>query len=145
MLWGRYQYKHQLLAEPKILYRLIVYPSMTQMLMQPMTVLRIFFYGRYVRSIQSLQDYLQREKNPGWQWLYHQCRSLKKILGLAGRGFTWVRARNPDADTDISMLTAMKNDSCIDLAGNTDGNLIGVSRTNVIGTAAPSRCPIQIL
>ena len=145
MLWGRYQYKHQLLAEPKILYRLIVYPSMTQMLMQPMTVLRIFFYGRYVRSIQSLQDYLQREKNPGWQWLYHQCRSLKKILGLAGRGFTWLRARNPDADTDISMPTAMKNDSCIDLAGNTDGNLIGVSRTNVIGTAAPSRCPIQIL
>jgi hypothetical protein len=145
MLWGRYQYKHQLLAEPKSLYRLIVYPSITQMLMQPMTVLRIFFYGRYVRNVQSLQDYLQREKNPGWQWLYHQCRSLKKTLGLARQRFIWTRSRNPDAVTDIPVPTAIKNDNYIDLAGNTDGNLIGVSRTNVIGTAAPSRCPMQTL
>jgi len=66
MLWGRYQYKHQFLAKPKILYRLIVYPSITQMLMQPMTVLRIFFYGCYVRSVQSLKNLLQRQENPGY-------------------------------------------------------------------------------
>ena len=62
MLWGRYQYKHQLLAVPKSLYRLIIYPSVPQMLMQPLIVLRIVFQGRYVRSVQWLHDYLKTKK-----------------------------------------------------------------------------------
>jgi len=50
-----------------------------------MTVLRIFFYGCYVRSVQSLKDLLQRQENLGLQWLYRQYRSLKKYLGWLGR------------------------------------------------------------
>ena len=145
MLWGRYQYKHQLLAEPKNLFRLIVYPSVTQMVMQPITVLRMSFYGRYVRSVQWLQDYVQREKNPGWQWFYRQFRYVKKILATARNKFTGPRASNPDTCTDFSLATEVHNHKELDAAGNAAGKVISVSRTNAIGTATPPRCPMQTL
>ena len=82
MLWGRYQYKHQLLAVPKVLYRLTVYPSVVQMLGQPLTVLWIGLRGCYVRGMQCLHYQLESPKNPGWQWIYFRLRALKKILGV---------------------------------------------------------------
>ncbi len=145
MLWGRYQYKHQLLAEPKNLYRLIVYPSFRQMGTQPLTVLRMFFYGRYVRSIHWLQDYLQREKSPGWQWFYRQFRYVKKILSTARNKFIRVRASNPGTGTYFSLTTEVHNNKDIDTAGNAEGNFISATRTNSIGTATPTRCPMQTL
>ena len=145
MLWGRYQYKHQLLAEPKILYRLIVYPSFRQMGAQPLTVLRMFFYGGYVRSIQWLQDYLKKEKNPRWQWFYRQFRCVKKILGTVRNKFIGVRASNPDTGTDFSLATEVHNNRDLDAAGNAAGQVISASRTNAIGTATPARCPMQTL
>ncbi len=143
MLWGRYQYKHQLLAEPKNLYRLIVYPSFIKMGIQPLTVLRMFFYGRYVRSTQWLQSYLQKEKNQGWQWIYHQCRSLKKLLGVARQKFTWVRANNLNTGADVSAATTMNKD--IDMSANAADTLTRTSHTTAIGTATPSRCPMQTI
>jgi len=145
MLWGRYQYKHQLLAEPKNLYRLIVYPSFRQMGTQPLTVLRMFFYGRYVRSVQWLQDYLQREKNSGWQWFYRQFRYVKKILGTVRNKFIAAHASNPGTGIYFSLATEVYNNKDIDTAGNAEGNFISASRTNSIGTATPSRCPMQTL
>ena len=41
LLWGRYQYKNQLLAVPHDLIRLTVYRSRWQMLLMPATVLRL--------------------------------------------------------------------------------------------------------
>jgi hypothetical protein len=41
LLWGRYQYKNQLLAVPHDLIRLTVYRSRFQMLLMPATVLRM--------------------------------------------------------------------------------------------------------
>lgn len=143
MLWGRYQYKHQLLAEPKHLYRLIIYPSLTRMGMQPLTVLRTFFYGRYVRSIQCLQISLQKEKNQGWQWLYHQCRSLKKILGVARKKFTWVSEKNFGSGENMSAAITMNKD--IDLSSNAADTITRDVRTTTIGTATPSRCPMQTI
>ncbi len=145
MLWGRYQYKHQLLAEPKNLYRLIVYPSFRQMGVQPLTVLRMFFYGRYVRSIQWLQDYLQREKNSGWQWFYRQFRYVKKILSTVRNKLIRARASNPGAGTYFSLATEVYINKDLDAAGNAGGNFISASRTNAIGTATPNRCPMQTL
>jgi hypothetical protein len=145
MLWGRYQYKHQLLAEPKNLYRLIVYPSFRQMGTQPLTVLRMFFYGRYVRSVQWLQYYLQREKNLGWKWLYRQFRYVKKILSTARNKFIRPRASNPGTGTYFSLATEVHINKDLDTAGNAEGNFISASRTNAIGTATPTRCPMQIL
>ncbi len=145
MLWGRYQYKHQLLAEPKILYRLVVYPSVMQLLMQPRNVLRIFIYGRYVRSVQGLKNCLQRERNPGWQWLYRQCRSLKGMLEVAGRKCIGMREKHTKAGAVHAMPTTMNKDKDSDVDGNAAGNVLSASCANGVGTATPSRCPMQIL
>ena len=141
MLWGRYQYKHQLLAVPKTLYRLVVYPSVMQMLLQPLSLLRVFFYGRYLHSLQWLHDYLKRENNPGWQWLYHQCRSLRHTLGRAIKKFTWLSQGHPDTVEACSPAVEANTPKELEVADN----VISASRPNVIGTAPPSRCPIQAL
>jgi hypothetical protein len=141
MLWGRYQYKHQLLAVPKSLYRLVVYPSVAQMLMQPITVLRMFFCGRYIRCMQWLHSHIKRERNPGWQWLYRQYQLLKKIPGMIRNKFQWLRKRNSDLAVEIAATTGVNNKKDIDAATN----LINAPCTNVIGTASQSRCPMQAL
>lgn len=141
MLWGRYQYKHQLLAVPKSLYRLVVYPSVTQMLMQPITVLRMFVYGRYVRSVQWLHSYLKKEGNPGWQWLYRQCQSLKKILGMTRNKFLWMSKRNSESVAEAAPATEGNKNKDMDVASH----LFDASQVTVIGTANQSRCPMQAL
>jgi hypothetical protein len=141
MLWGRYQYKHQLLAEPQILYRLIVYPSFTQMLMQPLIVLQIFFHGCYVRSVQRLQNHLEKEKSPGWQWLYHQLRSFKKALDVFRKKFKWINVRNPDIANDVSMVANVNENENYSAAVDA----VSTSRTKALGTATHSRCPMQAL
>ncbi|CAM8651529.1 BioF2-like, acetyltransferase domain containing protein [Oxalobacteraceae bacterium] len=141
MLWGRYQYKHQLLAEPKSLYRLIVYPSVTQMLMQPIIVMQIFFHGFYVRSVQGLQNYLEKEKSPGWQWLYYRLRSLKKSSEVFREKFKYMSARNQGMAPDISMAASFNDNR----DRGTVGDAVITSRTNAIGTATHSRCPLQAL
>ena len=141
MLWGRYQYKHQLLAEPQSLYRLIVYPSVTQMLMQPLIVLQIFFHGCYIRSVQRLQKHLEKEKSPGWQWIYHQLRSLKKALDVFRKKFKWINAKYPDSARDFSMATSVNDNK----DRSTAGDVVSASRTEAIGTATHSRCPMQTL
>jgi hypothetical protein len=141
MLWGRYQYKHQLLAEPKSLYRLIVYPSVTQMLMQPLIVMQIFFHGFYVRSVQVLQNYLEKEKSPGWQWLYYRLRSLKKLSEVLRKKFKYMSARNQGMAPDISMAASVDDTK----DRGTAGDAVSTSRTNAIGTATHSRCPMRAL
>ena len=141
MLWGRYQYKHQLLAEPQSLYRLIVYPSVTQMLIQPLIVLKIFFYGCHIRSIQNLQNHLEKAKSPGWQWLYHQLRSLKKALDVFRKKFKRINAKNPDTATDFSVAASVNEDE----DHSTAVDAVSASRTNTIDTATHSRCPMQAL
>ena len=141
MLWGRYQYKHQLLAEPKSLYRLIVYPSVTQMLMQPLIVMQIFFHGFYVRSVQGLQNYLEKEKSPGWQWLYYRLRSLKKSSEVFREKFKYMSVRNQGMAPDISMAASVDDNR----DRGTAGDAVSTSRTNAIGTATHSRCPMRAL
>jgi len=128
MLWGRYQYKHQLLAEPKSLYRLIVYPSVTQMLIQPLMVMQIFFHGWYVRSIQCLQNHLEKEKSPGWQWLYHRLRSLKKASEVFRKRIKWMIKTNPDMSTDISVEASFNDNKYRGMASE----IVSVSHTNAI-------------
>ena len=41
LLWGRYQYKTQLLGNPRILYRLAIYRSPLQMALSPASVMRM--------------------------------------------------------------------------------------------------------
>jgi len=141
MLWGRYQYKHQLLAEPQILYRLIVYPSVTQMLIQPLIVLQILFHGCYVRSVQRLQNHLEKEKSPGWQWIYHRLRSLKKALDVFRKKFKWINAKNLVTATDFSLATSINEDK----DRSTAVDFVSASRTEAIGTATRSCCPMQAL
>jgi len=70
---------------------------------------------------------------------------FEKILGLVRQGITWAGARNSDATTDTPMPITMKNNRDVDFAGNTDGNFIGASRAHMMGTATPTRCPMQTL
>jgi hypothetical protein len=133
MLWGRYQYKQQLLAVPKILYRLTVYPSFTQMLLQPITVLQMYLRGYCVRSLQYLHSYLVNEKNPRWRWIYHQLRSLKKMPEVMRKKFKSIDAGNPALAQDRYLVTVMNESKGHD------------SSMDVAGTAASSRCPIQAL
>jgi hypothetical protein len=98
-----------------------------------------------VRSVQWLQDFLQREKNPGWQWFYRQFRYVKKILATVRNKFVGPRASNPDTCTDFSLATEVHNNKELDAAGNAAGKAISVSRTTAIGTATPPRCPMQTL
>jgi hypothetical protein len=144
MLWGRYQYKHQLLAEPNSLYRLIVYPSVTQMLMQPLIVMQIFFHGCYVRGVQGIQNYLEKEKSPGWQWIYHRLRSLKKSSEIFRKKFNYMSARNQGMASDISMAASVNDNKDRGTAGDAVSTS-RTSRTNAIGTATHSRCPMQAL
>jgi hypothetical protein len=141
MLWGRYQYKHQLLAEPQILYRLIVYPSVTQMLIQPLIVLQILFHGCYVRSVQRLQNHLEKEKSPGWQWIYHRLRSLKKASEVFRKKFKWISEKNLNTATDFSLAPSVNEDK----DRSTPVDFVSASRTEAIGTASHSRCPMQAL
>ena len=133
MLWGRYQYKHQLLAVPKVLYRLTVYPSVVQMMRQPLTVLRIDLLGRYMRCTQWLHHRLGKDQSSGWRWIYFRMRSLKKILGVMRKKFTWMNARNPDITVDSHTVPGGNESNDHD------------SGDDVAGTATPSRCPIQAL
>ena len=82
LLWGRYQYKHQLLAVPNVLCRMIVYPSFAKKLMQPLIVLQMLGRSHYARSTQWLREQLALEKHAGLRSLLRQLRLLK---GMAGR------------------------------------------------------------
>lgn len=82
LLWGRYQYKNQLLAVPNTLCRMIVYPSFSKKLMQPLIVLRMLGRSHYVRSMQWLREQLASKKHAGLRLLLHQLRLLK---GMASR------------------------------------------------------------
>ena len=143
LLWGRYQYKHQLLAVPKRLYRLIVYPSITQMVMQPLTVLWIFVYGRSMRTIQWLQNDLKEDKNSGWQFFYQKYRSFKKRIGMVRGKFTWGKKRCPDDIVDLRLDNGVNENKDLDVAGHAAGNVIGTTHTKMTGTAISSRCPMQ--
>jgi hypothetical protein len=111
------------------------------MLMQPLIVLQIFFHGCYVRSVQRLQNHLEKEKSPGWQWIYHRLRSLKKALDVFRKKFKWINARNLDTATDVSMVANVNENT----DRSTAFDAVSVSRTNAIGTATHSRCPMQAL
>ena len=126
LLWGRYQYKHQLLAVPKALYRLTVYPSFLQMLGQPFTVLRMYFGGCYVHILQFLQSHLQSEKNPAWRWLYYRLRYLKKMSGAMRKKFISMRERNrhraQDSDPTPGRIESKDRDSAIDFSATANSS-----------------------
>jgi len=124
LLWGRYQYKHQLLAVPQALHRMTVYPSLRQMLMQPLTVLLMMLRRQYVRSGRWLRDQVATQKNPGLRWLVRQCRHLKSMLAVIGNKHRWRRSRHVGA-----------------VGGNESENKTGI---DVVGTADESRCPIRL-
>jgi len=94
---------------------------------------------RAQRSI--VEKSLAKTRKSRIQWLYRQYRSLKNTWV----GITWEGARNSDAATDTPMPITMKNNRDVDFAGNTDGNFIGASRAHMMGTATPTRCPMQTL
>ena len=132
MLWGRYQYKHQLLAVPKVLYHLTVYPSIAQMLRQPLTVLQTGLHGHFVRGIQCLHHQLDSPQSPGWQWIHHQILVLKKIRSMIRKKFTWMNSRNQEV--------VANRHSASDANQLKDHHWV----SDVTGTATRSRCPMRV-
>jgi hypothetical protein len=103
--------------------------------------MQIFFHGFYVRSVQGLQNYLEKEKSPGWQWLYYRLRSLKKSSEVFIKKFKYMSARNQVIAPDISMAASVNDNK----DPGTVGDAVSTSRANAIGTATHSRCPIRAL
>lgn len=124
LLWGRYQYKHQLLAVPQALHRMTVYPSVRQMLLQPLTVLMMMLRGQYVRGRRWLGDQMAARENRGLRWLAGHCRHLKLMLAVFVNKHRWLHRRQAGG----IVATQLENKSDID----------------VIGTADESRCPIRL-
>lgn len=92
LLWGRYAYKHQLLAVPRKLCRMTVYPSIRHMLLQPVAVLMMLLRSQYVRGEQWLREQVTAQKVPGLQWLIRQCRLMKAKQLVFGKIFQWLRS-----------------------------------------------------
>lgn len=72
LLWGRYAYKHQLQAVPHPLSRMIVYPSLSGMIRQPGTVLRMCLQKYQVKLMQHVR--LMHQKYPALQSVVRLCR-----------------------------------------------------------------------
>ncbi len=123
LLWGRYTYKHQLLAVPRILCRMTVYPSMRHMLLQPLTVLMMLLRSQYVRGEQWLRAQVAAQKIPGLRWLIRLYRLMKPKQPVFGKFFKRLRNRSE------SMIAGKKT--------------MGTAGAEVVGTAEQSRCPIQ--
>lgn len=125
LLWGRYAYKHQLQAVPRVLQRMTVYPSVRHMLLQPVTVLMMLLRSQYVLGERWLREQAAVQKIPGLPWLIRQCRVMKLRWVVLGKILQWLRSRS----TSTSMMAGKKTMS---RAGG-----------EVVGTAEKSRCPIQ--
>lgn len=97
LLWGRYAYKHQLLAVPQVLHRITIYPSVPHMLLQPLTVFMMCARRQYVRSGQWLRDQVAVQKNPVLGWLARHYRLLKSLPLIIGKIFRWRRNSQVDA------------------------------------------------
>lgn len=80
LLWGRYQYKHQLRAVPSILSRIIVYPSRVQMLLQPHAVLTMSIRGLWVRIMTGIRRHLSDQNNTGAQHVLALMRLRKRAV-----------------------------------------------------------------
>lgn len=124
LLWGRYAYKHQLLAVPRILHRMTVYPSVRHMMLQPVAVLMMLLRSQYARGEQWLREKVAAQKIPGLRWLLRQCRLVKQRRLVPAKVSQWLRT------SGTSLMTGKKRM----LAAGTD----------VPGTAEESRCPIQL-
>lgn len=99
LLWGRYAYKHQLLAVPQVLHRMTIYPSVPLMLQQPVTVFLMCARRQYVRGEQWLRYQVAVKKNPVLGWLARQCRYMKSRLLVIGKSHRWRRSRHVDVNT----------------------------------------------
>jgi len=125
LLWGRYAYKHQLLAVPQALHRMVVYPSVPRMLLQPVTVLMMCMRRQYVRGEQWLRDQGVVQKIPALRWLARQYRLLKSILLVMGKSRRrWYSGHVGDI---------------------TEVNTVRATDREVVGTAEESCCPIRLL
>jgi hypothetical protein len=80
LLWGRYQYKHQLRAVPLTLSRIIVYPSRVQMLLQPHAVLAMSIRGVGVHIMAGIRRHLSDQNNAGAQQLLAMLRLCKRAI-----------------------------------------------------------------
>ena len=123
LLWGRYAYKHQLKAVPRVLQRMMVYPSVRQMLLQPLTVLMMMMRGRYVRGERWLREQIAAQNIPALKWLVRQFRMIKPTLVFFRGILQRLRSRS-------ASMMASKNMMCT--AGG-----------DVVGTGEKSRCPTQ--
>lgn len=123
LLWGRYAYKHQLQAVPRALHRMTVYPSVKDMLLQPVTVLMMLLRSQYVRGEYWLREQVAAQKILGLPWLIRQCRLIKMRRVVFGKILPWLRSGS----------------TCMMVGKKTMSSAGG----EVVGTAEKSRCPIQ--
>jgi len=78
LLWGRYQYKTQLLGEPRPLLRLVIYRSIWRRCLSPVTVVSMYFAAWRYRLRDWFLDRLSAES-----WLGSQ--SFPRLRRLANR------------------------------------------------------------
>lgn len=78
LLWGRYQYKEQLLAKPQVLYQLKIYRSRWHMMRNPGAVVRMALKGwRYRLRSWMLNELPQRQDVPS-RWLMSGIAGLRR-------------------------------------------------------------------
>lgn len=68
LLWGRYHYKTQLLAEPRSLLRLIIYRSRLQMVLSPLLVISMSTAGTRFRLRNWLLPYIAGQSSILSRW-----------------------------------------------------------------------------
>ena len=82
LLWGRYQYKTQLLGEPHPLLRLVIYRSIWRRYLSPVTLVSMYFAAWRYRIRDWFLDQLSAES-----WLGSQ--SFPRLRRLANRAASW--------------------------------------------------------
>lgn len=77
LLWGRYQYKEQLLGVPHALHRVLLYRSRAKMLLSPWSMLRMVVLAAHHAGRQRL---LETAASPGWAGSL--VRGIARLRGL---------------------------------------------------------------
>jgi hypothetical protein len=86
LLWGRYQYKTQLLGNPRTLHRLTIYRSPLQMALSPSTVMRMAWMSFRYRLRNWLLDHTKNDGDGVPRWTSTALQFARGIVARAQRG-----------------------------------------------------------
>ena len=86
LLWGRYQYKTQLLGEPRSLLRLTIYRSRLRMALSPLMVLSILMAGTRYRLRDCLLPHVAGQSSGLSRWFSRATALWRSVQTLVEHG-----------------------------------------------------------